>query len=62
MNIQDLIPMDELKARDSVKCGGCGAVKSVGCVVCWDCFKRGTVPFKSFQGSYSQWLQVVLQS
>jgi hypothetical protein len=33
----------------------CGAEKTVGAVVCWNCWGDGKSPFKYFDGSFEQW-------
>jgi ribosomal protein L40E len=52
--------LDELeeRARTETVCRGCGAEKETGLSVCWLCFKHreDIVPFKYFDGTFSQWL------
>jgi hypothetical protein len=56
----------ESAARCETICAGCGGEKPcqeaffAGCVVCWDCFKSHPIaPFKSFAGSYGEWLAAI---
>jgi hypothetical protein len=50
----------ERAMRNETKCRGCGSSKSVGCVVCWDCFKyRKQLPFKYYEGTLQEWLDAV---
>jgi len=55
--------LDELeeRARTETVCRGCGGGKETGMTVCWPCFKHreDIVPFKYFDGTFSQWLQTV---
>ena len=39
-------------------CIGCSGTKEIGCVVCWSCFKDGKLPFKYFNGSLQEWIQL----
>lgn len=49
----------ETKARKLDVCPGCGKPKSIGCIVCWDCFKGGDNPFKYADISLLDWLKTV---
>ena len=49
------ISQTEYNARVSRECV-CGNAKEVSMLVCWDCFKRGPLPLKWFDGSYEKWL------
>ena len=44
----------DIEARSSMTCV-CGNAKELNCVCCWDCFKRGPLPFKYFDGTFEQW-------
>ncbi len=44
----------ETQARASEVCV-CGQGKRVGEVVCWTCFKQGTLPLKWFDGTFEDW-------
>lgn len=46
-------------ARRSIRCFGCDRPKDQLTVVCWECFKGGTVPFKYFAGDLVDWLTVM---
>ncbi len=50
--------VSETEARQETVCRGCGKEKSVGCVVCWTCFKHRTdiTPLKYYEGTLQQWL------
>lgn len=59
MNIDEIMasqPKDQTEQREKTVCIGCGQPKQQGLVVCWGCFKGGTLPFKDFQGSIADWL------
>ena len=45
--------------RESETCCGCGSRKDKGLVVCWECFKRVDIPFKTFNGTLAQWVDVI---
>jgi len=47
-------PISEKQARTMTVCV-CGKPKDVGCEVCWDCFKRGDLPLKYFDGPFEEW-------
>jgi hypothetical protein len=51
----------EVRARTETVCRGCNGEKETGLIVCWPCFKHheDIVPFKYFDGTFSQWLQTV---
>jgi len=53
--------LNETEIRKSCLCPGCGNVKPVGCVVCWDCFKyrQDVTPLKYFDGCVNEWLEMV---
>ena len=44
--------------RSSTICLGCFNDKSIGLVVCWDCFKNDSTrpAYKYFMGTFSEWL------
>ena len=49
----------EAKARTETFCRGCRGEKEAGLIVCWPCFKYrdDIVPFKYFDGTFSEWLE-----
>lgn len=58
--------MDELIARQSRTCPGCGKPKELELIVCWTCFKyrEDVIPFKYFEGKDSddplqEWLDYI---
>ena len=48
-----------IKARKLDVCTGCGEFKSIGCIVCWQCFKFGDNPFKYADLSLLDWLKTI---
>lgn len=52
--------LEEL-ARTEETCRGCGNPKTIGLVVCWDCFKYRTdvTPLKYYEGTFPEWLAVI---
>lgn len=46
----------ECEARNMKNCIACGNTKSVGAMVCWDCFKYVPQPLKTWNGSFESWL------
>ena len=59
--MENLIQRDnqEKLERQKPVCSGCGKPKDIGCIVCWDCFKRGKHPYKYWEGSWAEWLDAV---
>jgi hypothetical protein len=51
----------EEAARTETVCRGCDGTKETGLVVCWSCFKLrdDVMPFKYFDGTFSEWLQTL---
>lgn len=49
-NIEDFV-------RKTKYCLGCGQEKGYGTIVCWECFKQGHFPFKTYDGTFAQWLE-----
>jgi len=49
------------KARNLDICVGCGEPKSIGCIVCWECFKyrQDVVPYKYANKTLAEWLQTI---
>ena len=54
------------EARRLTTCPACGAEKTTGCIVCWNCFKYRTdkTPLKYYEGSKKEddlqdWLDYV---
>ena len=56
----DTLNLEE-QARKETTCRGCGTVKELGMVVCWQCFKyrQDVTPLKYFQGEFSDWLRSI---
>ncbi len=55
-------PQESLRergARASTRCPGCLASKSIGELVCWDCWKgrNGRPALKHYTGDLAQWLE-----
>ena len=51
----------EDKQRKETKCIGCGAEKSLGTVVCWDCWygrENGKPAYKYYTGDLSDWIKI----
>lgn len=46
----------EREARSMETCIACGNQKSLGALVCWDCFKYVSQPLKTWTGSFESWL------
>jgi hypothetical protein len=51
----------EEQARTETVCRGCGGEKELELIVCWPCFKYrdDIVPFKYFDGTFTEWLERV---
>lgn len=47
--------------KDKTTCLGCGNNKSLGLVVCWNCFKYRSdiTPLKYYNGSFQEWLDTI---
>ena len=49
----------EAMARRLTVCPACGKEKQVGCVVCWDCFKRIDNPYKYADMEFEDWIRTI---
>jgi hypothetical protein len=49
----------EAEQRTKTTCIACGEDKSLGCIVCWNCFKYIDNPFKESQLSLKEWLKEI---
>lgn len=61
MPVQIQIDPIEADARAKTLCLGCFGEKQIGLVVCWTCFKNpenGTIGYKFYNGSLTQWLLI----
>lgn len=60
---QDDDDLEDL-ARPETFCRGCGEVKIVGMLVCWNCFKYRTdiTPLKHYKGTFAGWLETVKEA
>jgi hypothetical protein len=45
--------------RNKTLCIGCDDSKDIGLVVCWSCFKHSQHPYKFFDGTLLEWLEVI---
>ena len=48
---------EDIQARQSTTCPGCGEPKAIGLKVCWPCFKYRPLPYKYFQGNFVDWIE-----
>lgn len=53
--------VSEELARTETKCRGCNKEKEIGLVVCWSCFKHPVHPFKTYNGTLSQWIEEIME-
>ena len=51
----------ETDLRKSTLCKGCGKSKSIGLVVCWDCFKYRDDNYKNSGLNITDWLEKINQ-
>lgn len=49
----------ETKARKLDVCPSCGEPKTIGCIVCWQCFKYIANPFKYADLPLMDWLKTI---
>ncbi len=54
--LKDINAVNEEEQRQSTVCAGCHYSKGIGEIVCWACFKDGKLPYKYYQGTFTEWL------
>jgi hypothetical protein len=54
-----MTPTLEDTQREKTTCIACGEDKSIGLVVCWDCFKYRKNPYKNTNLELREWLKVI---
>ena len=56
------IKLTEDQAREMTICPACEMEKDKGLVVCWNCFKGGELPYKYYDGSFTEYLEELKRS
>lgn len=49
----------EKEQRNSTICIGCGYSKQSNTLLCWQCYKYCDLPFKDFNGTLEEWLEII---